>query len=241
MRAKSQFGFPSEYQELSDTQNAILKLSEILLGTLGISGLELKQIAKQLGISPSLINHYYKSTEELVFDTVLYSYQKLVTKIFEVYESEPNPEIVARGWIKEMMDWEISSPGIGVLLQFPRQALRTGAKSSKDAEKMLSHFQSEIGKIGVKNVSFMASAVRALQKNTTFKLLSGPKIASLIASDKKFAMFTSVLGFSTIGSGLWIAGRRPAGSKDSIWSKIGFDPKKQAKTTIDEFIKLIQS
>ena len=106
---------------------------------------------------------------------------------------------------------------------------------------MLNKFHSEIGKIGLKNVTFMASAIRSIQKNTEFKLLKSTRVASLIATDKKFAMFTSVFGFATIGSGLWIAGRKPSGSKDSIWSKLGFNPQKQAATTIDEFIKLIQN
>ena len=241
MLNKSQFGFPSNLESLTDTQSAILKLSEVLLGSLGVSGLELKQIAKQLGISPSLINHYYKTSEELVFDTVLFSYQKRVARITEIYGAEKNPEIVARGWVKEMMQWEIEFPGIGVLLEFPRQALRTNSKSPKDSEAMLSLFQKEIGKIGINNVAFMASAVRAIQKNTEFKLLRPAKIASLIATDKKYAMFTSVMGFATIGSGLWIAGRKPSGSKDSIWTKLGFNPQKQTSTSIDEFIKLIKT
>ena len=239
MATKRKFSFPSEYESLSDTQSAILKLSEILLGSLGVSGLELKQIAKQLGFSPSLINHYYKTTEELIFDTTLFSYQKLVNRIHQLYSSEVNPELVARGWIKEMMQWEIDFPGIGVLLEFPRQALRTGSKSSADSETMLDQFQSEMGKIGINNVTFMASAIRAIQKHTEFKLLKPTKIVSLIATDKKFAMFTSVFGFATIGSGLWIAGRKPSGNKDSIWAKLGFNPQKQAAASIDEFIKLI--
>jgi AcrR family transcriptional regulator len=240
MTADLKFGFPSNYESLSDTHSAILKLSEILLGTLGVSGLELKQIAKQLGISPSLVNHYYKTSEELIFDTTLFSYQKLVSRIFDIYQYETNPEVVARGWVKEMMQWEIDSPGIGVLLEFPRQAIRTGGKSSKDSELMLSKFQMEMGNIGLNNVIFMASAIRAIQKNTDFKLLKPTRVVSLIGTDKKFAMFTSVFGFATIGSGLWIAGRKPNRNRDSIWARLGFNPHKQAAASIDEFIKLIR-
>ena len=56
------FAFPSDYEDLTITQDKILTLSETLLGTLGLSGLETKQIAKRLEVSPSLINHYYKNT-----------------------------------------------------------------------------------------------------------------------------------------------------------------------------------
>lgn len=241
MALREKFNFPSNYEDLSEMQGAILKLSETLLGTLGISGLELKQIANNLKVSPSLINHYYRNSEELIFDTVLYSYQKLVSKIYTKYESNTNSESVVRGWIQEMLDWEIELPGIGVLLEFPRQAIRSSGESVETFERMLGAFQSEIGKIGAKNVTFMASAVRALQKNEKFSLLSTTKIVTLIATEKKFAMYTSMLGFATIGGGLWIAGRKPASRKDSIWMKLGFDPKKQTTTTIDGFIQIIKN
>lgn len=75
-RGTPKLGFPSDYQNLTPKHQQILDLSEQLLGTLGVNGLELKSIAKKLDVSPSLINHYYKATETLVFDTVIYSYQK---------------------------------------------------------------------------------------------------------------------------------------------------------------------
>ena len=234
------FAFPSDYEDLTITQDKILTLSETLLGTLGLSGLETKQIAKRLQVSPSLINHYYKNAEELIFDTVLFSYYKLVKRIYDSFENQRNAELAARGWINEMLDWEMSLPGIGVILEFPRQVLRTGTKATKNADEMLSKFQKEIGKIGVRNVVFMASAVRAIQKNTEFKILSPAKVASLIATNPKYSMFASVLGFATIGGGLWIAGRRPSDRKNSIWLRLGFDPKRQTQTTIDGFIKLIR-
>jgi hypothetical protein len=48
------------------------------------------------------------------------------------------------------------------------------------------------------------------------------------------------MGFATIGGGLWIAGRRPADSKNPFWMKLGFNPYKQIQSSIDEFLKLIK-
>ena len=241
MSTKKDFAFPSDYEDLTEMQYEILKLSEFLLGTMGISGLQLKSIATKLEVAPSLINHYYKNTEELVFDTVLFSYSNLVKNIQESNSHQKNAEIVARSWIKSMMDWTMTFPGIGVILEFPRQVLRSGSKSADESEKMLNHFLKEIGTIGASNVAFMASAVRALQKGNDFKVLNPVKIASLIAVDSKFAMYASMMGFSTIGAGLWIAGRRPADKKNPIWMKMGFDPVKQTQSTIENFIKVVKT
>lgn len=234
------FAFPSEYDLISDTQLEILKLSEFLLGTLGTTGLELKNIATKLDVSPSLINHYYKTSEELIFDTVIFSYSRHIQKIQDLNKYEKDPEIVARSWIKETMDWTLSFPGIGVILEFPRQVLRSGSKKVDDPEKMLAYFVKEMSRYGIDNVAFMASAVRAIQKKKEFKVLPPVKIAALIASDSKYAMYTSVLGFATLGGGLWIAGRRPGDKKNPFWTKLGFNPAKQMQNSIDEFIEVIK-
>ncbi len=234
------FAFPSDYDRVSDKQLEILKLSEFLLGTLGTTGFELKDIATKLEVSPSLINHYYKTSEELIFDTVIYSYSKHIQKIQNTNQYEKDPEIVARSWIKETFDWTMNFPGIGVVLEFPRQVLRSGSKRVTEPEKMLNYFTKVMSEHGARNVAFIASAVRAIQKKKEFKVLPIVKVAALIASDSRFAMYTSMLGFATLGGGLWVAGRRPADKKNPFWMQMGFNPAKQMQNSIDEFIKVIK-
>ena len=234
-------GFPSDYENLTPKHQQILDLSEQLLGTLGVTGLELKSIAKKLDVSPSLINHYYKATEILVFDTVIYSYQKTIKRIQAETEFEKNPEIVARSWIREMLHWTTNYPGVGVLLEFPRGALRSGGKATSNSEAQLTEFMKIMSQYGASNVAYMCSSVRALQKGKEFKPLSPVKVASFIATDSKFAMYVSLMGFSTIGGGLWIAGRRPSDSKNSFWRSLGFNPIKQIQSTIDEFLRMIKA
>jgi len=240
-RNTPKLGFPSDYENLTPKHQQILELSEQLLGTLGVTGLELKSIAKKLEVSPSLINHYYRVTETLVFDTVIYSYQKTIRKIQSETEFEMNPEIVARTWIREMLDWTTNYPGVGVLLEFPRGVLRSGGKAHSNSEAQLSEFMKIMSQYGASNVAYMCSSVRALQKGKQFKPLSPVKVASLIATDSKFAMYVSLMGFATIGGGLWMAGRKPADSKNSFWRSLGFNPNKQIQTSIDEFIKIIKA
>lgn len=239
-KARGEFAFPSDYAEISDTQLQILQLSEFLLGTLGTTGLELKSIATKLEISPSLINHYYNSSEELIFDTVIYSYSRHIEGIQEQNKHCTDPEIVARSWIKATMDWTLNYPGIGVILEFPRQVLRSGSKKVDDPERMLNYFVKVMSGYGVSNVAFMASAVRAMQKKKEFKVLAPAKVAALIASDAKFAMYASVLGFATLGGGLWVAGRRPSDKKSPYWMKLGFNPSKQMQNSIDGFLEVIK-
>lgn len=239
-RKVHKLGFPSDYENLSGMHEQILQLSETLLGTMGVTGLELKNLAIKLEVSPSLINHYYKKTEILVFDTVIYSYAKVINKIQNDTQYETNPELVVRTWIKSMIDWTTTYPGVGVLLEFPRGALRSGTKAADNSEEQLEHFMKIMSEYGANNVAYMCSAVRALQKKKNFKVLPPIKVAALIETDTKFAMYVSLLGFSTIGGGLWMAGRRPADGRNPNWKKLGFNPIKQMQSSIDEFIKVIK-
>ncbi len=62
------YNFPSDYVEINETHLGILQEAEKILGKQGVTGLELKNIAKILDISPGNIHHYYKTGEELIFE-----------------------------------------------------------------------------------------------------------------------------------------------------------------------------
>jgi AcrR family transcriptional regulator len=207
---------------------------------LGVSGFELKNLAKELGIAPSLIHHYYRTGEELIFDTVIYSYQKHIFGIFADCEDELNPEIVLRTWVNRTIKWTTTHPGVVTNLEFPRQVIRAGSKFSESADEILNAFLKAIAELGIRNVSFMSSAVRCLQHDRDFKIYSGIQIAGFIKSDSKFAMFASTVGFATIGGGLWIAGRQPSSKKMPLWMKVGFNAETQLKDSVDQMVKLIR-
>lgn len=235
------FNFPSDYSNLSPAHEKILTQSEKILGKKGISGLELKNIASTLNIAPSTINYYYKNGEELIFDTVIFSYQKYIHEVLDESEGIADPEIVLRIWIDHTFAWTTSLPGIGVILEFPRQVLKIDKKSPTRSDALLKQFSKSSSKLGIANVAFLCSAIRALQKKQNFKLLKPAQVALLIAKDSKFATFCSVIGFATLGGGLWVAGRQPGQAGTNSWRSLGFNPQKQMKDSVAGVIKLLKS
>ena len=95
-------------KDLSAAKERILVESEKILGKKGISGLELKNIANILKLAPSTINYHYTSSEDLIFDTTLYSYTKYVQSIIDDSEGILDPEKVLRIWIKNTFNWTVS-------------------------------------------------------------------------------------------------------------------------------------
>jgi AcrR family transcriptional regulator len=211
-----------------------------ILGKQGSAGLELKNVAKILDISPGNIHHYYKTGEELMLDAVIFSYKKYAMGIQERNATETNPEKIIRSWIEGTINWTTDLPGIGVILEFPNQVIRSGSRYFEDVHPIIQHFLKHVGEIGILNVSYLASAIRSLQKNHEFKLYNGLQIATFNKTDSKFVTYLTVIGFATLGGGLWMAGRQPENQKVPFWMSLGFNPKQQMQTTVDELIKMIK-
>jgi len=233
--------FPANFETISAPHKKILIEAEKILGKKGISGLELKNIAKVLKVAPSTINYYYKNSEELIFDTTLFSYGKYVQEIIQESDGETDPEKVLKIWINKTFNWTKELPGIGVILEFPRQVLKNDKSSTKKAEKVLKLFAQRASEIGIKNVSFLCSAIRGVQKKQKFRLFSPVQIALFIAKDSTYATFCSAIGFATLGGGLWVAGRQPESKSTPAWRNFGFNPQKQMQDSVSGIIKLLKS
>ena len=227
-------------KDLTPAQERILVESEKVLGKKGISGLELKNIAKILKLAPSTINYYYASSEDLIYDTTLFSYQKYVQQIFDESEGILDPEKVLKIWIKNTFDWTKELPGIGVILEFPRQVMKSNKKTSKESEALLKLFSRTASETGIRNVTFLCSAIRSLQKKQNFKLYKPAQIAVFVAKDSTYATFCSAIGFATLGGGLWVAGRQPESKSNPIWRSFGFNPQKQMQDSVAGIIKLLK-
>ena len=169
-------------KEIIPVQNRILIEAEKVLGKKGISGLELKYIAKILKVAPSTINYHYSSSEELIFDTALFSYRKYVQTIFDESANISDPEKVLRIWIKNTFEWTKELPGIGVILEFPRQVIKYDKNSPAKAEELLKHFSRTSSETGIQNVAFLCSAIRSVQKKQSFRLYKPAQIAFFIAN-----------------------------------------------------------
>ena len=227
-------------KDLTPSRERILVESEKVLGKKGISGLELKNIANVLKVAPSTINYHYSSSEELIFDTALFSYKKYVQHIYNESEGILDSEKVLKIWIKNTFDWTSQLPGIGVILEFPRQVIKSNNKTSKKSEELLKLFSRTASETGIRNVTFLCSAIRSLQKKQNFKLYKPAQIAVFIAKDSTYATFCSAIGFATLGGGLWVAGRQPESKSNPIWRNFGFNPKKQMHDSVAGIIKLLK-
>jgi len=234
------YAFPSDFENIKPAHKKILVESEKILGKKGISGLELKDIAKILKVAPSTINYYYTSSEDLIFDTTLFSYKKYVQNIFDDCDGILDPEKVLRIWIKNTFEWTKELPGIGVILEFPKQVVKSNSKLPKKPEDLLKHFSRIASETGIRNVTFLCSAIRSVQKKQNFRLYKPAQIAVFIAKDSTYATFCSAIGFATLGGGLWVAGRQPDSKSNPAWLNFGFNPQKQMQDSVTGMINLLK-
>jgi hypothetical protein len=163
-----------------------------------------------------------------------------VQRVFDESEGISDPEKVLRIWIKNTFDWTKELPGIGVILEFPRQVIKSDSKASKKSEDLLKHFSRTASETGIRNVAFLCSAISSVQKKQNFKLYKPAQIAVFIAKDSTYATFCSTIGFATLGGGLWVAGRQPESKSNPTWLNLGFNPQKQMQDSVTGMIRMLK-
>ena len=167
-------------KDLIPVQNRVLIEAEKVLGKKGISGLELKYIAKILKVAPSTINYHYSSSEELIFDTALFSYKKYVQGIFDESANISDPEKVLRIWIKNTFEWTKELPGIGVILEFPRQVIKYDKNSPAKAEELLKRFFALHRRLEYKMLPFYVLRSDRFRRNKALDCISQRKLHFLL-------------------------------------------------------------
>lgn len=88
-----------------------------------------------------------------------------------------------------------------MILEFPRQVIKNSPKEPNRSEDLLKQFARLASETGIRNVAFLCSAIRSVQKKQNFRLYKPAQIAVFIAKDSTYATFCSAIGFATLGGG----------------------------------------
>lgn len=209
------------------TRDRIIETASRHLATGGPRGVELRAVCGELGISPSLVNYYFSSPGEVLWEAAVFGYAQYVERQESDMRRAADGEAALRKWVKNALAWTKENPGIAAVVDFPMVALTDGeGDPQRFAEALSPHSR--------KNVALLGSAIYALLTGREMRLLSSARVAAMIKLDSEYAYWTSTIGFTTLGAAMWIAGRKPYGL---VWRVFGFDPDSQVNASIDEAVK----
>ena len=187
-----------EHTRGTATYQEIIEVAEKHLGTLGLTDFQVAPICKELGISPSVVNYHFKGRDELIARAAFSSYEKYVTKSWELAKSfAPNSEKALAAWIKNQVDWASSNPGVAACINFPTL---TGPLSTL-MKKDLGDSFSNVGSISLVNLATLVRNIR--DGHWTDKKIEPKEVFANHAMMVAIAKF----GWMTLGLSTWVAGR----------------------------------
>jgi len=214
------------------TKDRIVSVTAEHLARLGPRALELRAICTEIDISPSLMNYYFKSTEDLIWQAALHSYGEHVASQAGALLGAADGRQAVEGWIRQTIEWTREHPGIAALIDFPMLAVE--GQGGADPEDLTR----DLADLSRRNVATLASAVYAQLTGRPVRPLGVTKVGLLIKTNASFAYWTSIVGFASLGASMWVAGRRP---HSFLWRAFGFSPDSQIDDVVSEVLARIDA
>ena len=168
------------------------------------------KIARDLGVTVAMINHYFGSRYGLVSEAAYLVYARYIDEMFEAVTKAPRvPEDRLRAWIQTQISVARRVGAWGMVLNYPTLALKESlAFDHKYRTLMSAKFEVNLGRLAqllldVKSGS--VSPTEITEDSDDFReFLSNPTLVALGSS----------IAMSTLGAAVWMAGSH-APSADS--------------------------
>jgi hypothetical protein len=168
------------------------------------------KIARNLGVTVAMINHYFASRNGLVAEAAFIVYSRYIDELFDAITSAPRvPEERLRAWIRTQIFVSKRVGGWGVVLNYPTFSMKESLTFDANyREFMLAKFELNLARLAQLIVDVQLGVVSAqeiTEDNVDLeRFLSNPKIVALGSS----------IAMSTLGAAVWLSGSH-APSADS--------------------------
>lgn len=171
------------------------------------------KIARELGVTVAMINHYFGSRYGLISEAAYVVYARYIDEMFEAIINAPRvPEERLRAWIQTQIAVAQRVGAWGMVLNYPTLALKESlALDTKYRALMSAKFEVNLGRLAqlvldVKSGSVSPTEITEESGDLT-KFLSNPTLVALGSS----------IAMSTLGAAVWMAGSHApsAGSEDA--------------------------
>ena len=111
-------------REIEEMRELILSAASNIISDQGLDKLSIRKIAKEIEYSPSIIYHYFKDKEEILYNVMQRGYKKIVSAVssIELKKSSPEERLV-----------EITKNYIVAVLKMPDEFMAVQLSNSQEA------------------------------------------------------------------------------------------------------------
>lgn len=171
-------------------------------GRVGPGGFSHASIARRLGVTVAMINHYFGSRNGLISEAAYLVYCKYMEAMtLAVDEAPRDPESRLRAWINTQISFAVSVSGWAVVLNYPTLSLEDPMEFTVVFRKRISaKFNANIARLSQLVLDVQSGSVTPLEIDE-----ESLDMASYM-KDIKLVTLTSTIAMSTLGAAVWAAG-----------------------------------
>jgi AcrR family transcriptional regulator len=184
------------------TREKFLRLTIHEFARLGPARFSHARIARRLGVTVAMVNHYFASRAGLIAEATFTVYSDYVAAMGDaVARAERTPEARLRAWIETQIEYAVSVPGWSLVLNYPQVALENAVEFESD-------FRSRMTAFFNLNISRLAQLILDVQRGEVFAedlTLENVDVSKYLADRELVALGTSI-SMATLGAAVWATG-----------------------------------
>ena len=194
----------------SSIREQFVERTIVEFGQVGPGAFNPGKIARDLGVTVAMINHYFGSRYGLIAEAAYVVYARYIDEMFEAITKAPRvPEERLRAWIQTQIAVARRVGAWGMVLNYPTLALKESlALDPKYRTLMSAKFEVNLGRLAQLILDVQSGSVSPTEmtedSDDFTEFLSNPTLVALGSS----------IAMSTLGAAVWMAGSH-APSADS--------------------------
>jgi AcrR family transcriptional regulator len=203
----------------TSVRNQFLERTIVEFGRSGPGAFNPGKLARELGVTVAMINHYFGSRFGLISEAAYVVYERYIDEMFEAITNSPRvPEERLRAWIRTQIAVARRVGAWGMVLNYPTLALKESlALDPKYRTLMSAKFEVNLARLAQLIVDVKTGSVSPSEITEE----SGD-LKKFLANSKVVALGSSI-AMSTLGAAVWMAGSHaPSADSDDAHQRADF-------------------
>ena len=186
-------------------------------GRVGPGGFSHASIARRLGVTVAMINHYFGSRNGLISEAAYLVYSKYMEAMVRAVDDAPrDPESRLRAWINTQISFAVSAAGWQLVLNYPTLSL-------EDPIEFTVLFRKRISAKFNANMARLSLLIKDVQSGsvTQTSIDEDNLDIAVYMTDTKLVTLSSTIAMSTLGAAVWAAGSHAPSAESDEAKKLG--------------------
>ncbi len=183
-------------------RNKLLYLAMDDVGVKGAAEFNGIRVCERLGVSASLINHYFGGRDGLIAEATAMAYIAYVKSLRAAAATHSDARKSLRAWMVQQVEWAKANPGFAEILNY--------ASAHGDISRLVQRdFRREITAYFEFNMSLLVSMIQAIRNGTQTDLLDSPDDVARVKPevDPDVLADAGSVAWSTLGAAVWASGQ----------------------------------